>query len=92
MLSIMLFLSGCMRIDPETGTPSGGFSQFLFDYLVLPTQQFIEILADFTGSYGLAIIAITIIVRVLILPLSIKQTAVDYGTTGKNVYSETCYR
>lgn len=73
MLSLVLFLSGCMRIDPETGTPSGGFSQFLFDYLVLPTQQFIEILADFTGSYGLAIIAITIIVRILILPLSIKQ-------------------
>jgi len=73
MLSIVLFLSGCMRIDPETGTPSGGFSQFLYDYLVLPTQQFIDILADFFGSYGLAIIAITVIVRILILPLSIKQ-------------------
>ncbi|WP_423188807.1 membrane protein insertase YidC [Alkalibacterium sp. f15] len=72
MLSIVLFLSGCMRVD-ESGTPTGGFSQFLFDYLVLPTQQFIEILADFTGSYGLAIIVITIIVRILILPLSIKQ-------------------
>ncbi|OJF94318.1 membrane protein insertase YidC [Alkalibacterium sp. 20] len=72
MLSIVLFLSGCMRVD-ESGTPTGGFSQFLFDYLVLPTQQFIEILADITGSYGLAIIVITIIVRILILPLSIKQ-------------------
>ncbi|WP_177188590.1 membrane protein insertase YidC [Alkalibacterium subtropicum] len=61
-----------MRVD-EAGDPTGGFSQFLFDYLVLPTQQFIEILADFTGSYGLAIIAITFIVRILILPLSIKQ-------------------
>ncbi|MFO8068856.1 MAG: membrane protein insertase YidC [Alkalibacterium sp.] len=72
MLSIVLFLSGCMNVD-ESGRPTGGFSQFLFDYLVLPTQQFIEILADFTGSYGLAIIVITIIVRILILPLSIKQ-------------------
>lgn len=72
MLSIVLFLSGCMRVD-ESGNPTGGFSQFLYDYLVLPTQQFIEILADFFGSYGLAIIAITIIVRILILPLSIKQ-------------------
>ncbi|MER2064521.1 MAG: membrane protein insertase YidC, partial [Alkalibacterium sp.] len=62
-----------MRIDPETGNPAGGMSQFLYDYLVIPTQQFIEILADFTGSYGLAIIAITVIVRILILPLSIKQ-------------------
>ncbi|GAA0352500.1 membrane protein insertase YidC [Alkalibacterium iburiense] len=61
-----------MRVDQE-GNPTGGFSQFLYDYLVIPTQQFIEILADFFGSYGLAIIAITIIVRILILPLSIKQ-------------------
>ena len=73
MLSIVLFLSGCMRIDQETGKPAGGFSQFLYNYLVLPTQQFIEVLADFTGSYGLAIIVITIIVRILIMPLSIKQ-------------------
>lgn len=72
MLSIVLFLSGCMRVDQE-GNPTGGFSQFLYDYLVIPTQQFIEILADFFGSYGLAIIAITIIVRIIILPLSIKQ-------------------
>lgn len=72
MLSIVLFLSGCMRVD-EAGNPAGGMSQFLYDYLVLPTQNFIEILADFTGSYGLAIIAITFIVRILILPLSIKQ-------------------
>lgn len=72
MLTIVLFLSGCMRVDQE-GNPTGGFSQFLYDYLVIPTQQFIEILADFFGSYGLAIIAITIIVRIIILPLSIKQ-------------------
>ncbi|WP_368646071.1 membrane protein insertase YidC [Alkalibacterium putridalgicola] len=72
MLSIVLFLSGCMRVD-EAGNPTGGMSQFLYDYLVLPTQNFIEILADITGSYGLAIIAITFIVRILILPLSIKQ-------------------
>lgn len=72
MLSLVLFLSGCMRVD-QAGNPTGGFSQFMYDYLVLPTQQFIEILADIFGSYGLAIIVITIIVRILILPLSIKQ-------------------
>ncbi|WP_161878146.1 membrane protein insertase YidC [Alkalibacterium sp. MB6] len=72
MLTMVLFLSGCIRIDQE-GNPAGGISQFLFDYLVIPTQQFIEILADLFGSYGLAIIAITIIVRLLILPLSVKQ-------------------
>lgn len=73
MLSLILFLSGCMRVD-QSGTPTGAMSQFLYDYLVLPTQSVIEILADmFGGNYGLSIIAITIIVRILILPLSIKQ-------------------
>lgn len=70
---MVLFLSGCMRVDQD-GIPASGFSQFLYDYLVLPTQAVIEILADiFGGNYGLSIIAITIIVRILILPLSIKQ-------------------
>lgn len=73
MLSLVVFMSGCIRIDQSTGEPAGAISQFLFDYLVLPTQQFIELLYNLLGSYGLAIIAITIIVRILILPLSIKQ-------------------
>ncbi|MFL2060117.1 membrane protein insertase YidC [Marinilactibacillus psychrotolerans] len=72
MLSLMLFMAGCIRID-ESGNPAGSISQFLYDYLVLPTQQFIEFLNGIFGSYGLAIIAITIIVRILILPLSIRQ-------------------
>ncbi|SDD11480.1 membrane protein insertase YidC [Marinilactibacillus psychrotolerans] len=72
MLSLMLFMAGCIRID-ESGNPAGSISQFLYDYLVVPTQQFIEFLNGIFGSYGLAIIAITIIVRILILPLSIRQ-------------------
>ncbi|WP_232226887.1 membrane protein insertase YidC [Marinilactibacillus sp. 15R] len=72
MLSLMLFMAGCIRID-DSGKPAGSISQFLYDYLVLPTQQFIELLHGIFGSYGLAIIAITIIVRILILPLSIRQ-------------------
>ncbi|WP_208558625.1 membrane protein insertase YidC [Marinilactibacillus kalidii] len=73
MLSLVVFMSGCIRIDQATGEPAGGISQFLYDYLVIPTQNFIEILNGLLGSYGLAIIAITIIVRIIILPLSIRQ-------------------
>lgn len=73
MLSTLFFMAGCIRIDQETGQPAGSISQFLYDYLVVPTQQLIEWLNEVTGSYGLAIIAITIIVRILILPLSIRQ-------------------
>lgn len=73
MLTSLLFLSGCMRIDQETGQPAGVFSQLMYDYLVIPTQQFLEWLAQTTGSYGLAIIVLTIIVRVIILPLGMRQ-------------------
>lgn len=73
MLSLLLFLSGCMRIDQETGQPAGGFSQLMYDYLVIPTQQFLEWMAQTTGSYGLAIIVLTIVIRVLILPLGMRQ-------------------
>ncbi len=69
LMSLMVFLSGCMQYD-QSGNPEG----FIYEYLVIPTQQFIVWLAElFGGNYGLAIIAITIIVRIIILPLSLNQ-------------------
>lgn len=69
LMSLMIFLSGCMQYDQQ-GNPEG----FIYEYLVIPTQQFIVWLAElFGGNYGLAIIAITIIVRLIILPLSLNQ-------------------
>lgn len=66
----MLFLSGCMSYD-DSGNPTG----FIYEYLVVPLQQLIIQLADFFGgNYGLAIIAITIIVRVIILPMNLSQS------------------
>lgn len=70
LLSIMLFLSGCMSRD-DAGNPTG----FIYDYLVVPTQQVIIWFADiFNGNFGLSIIAITLIVRILILPLNLSQS------------------
>lgn len=70
LTAILLFLSGCgMRYD-EGGNPTG----FIYDYLVVPTGRMIVWLAElFGGNYGLAIIAITIIVRVVIMPLNFSQ-------------------
>ena len=70
LLSVMVFLSGCMSHDSD-GNPSG----LIYEFLVVPTQQIIIQLANlFNGSYGLAIIAITLIVRLIILPLNLNQS------------------
>lgn len=72
MLSFVIFLSGCIRLD-EAGEPMGPFSELMNNWLVIPTQQLLEWLGEFTGSYGFAIILLTIIVRVIILPMGLKQ-------------------
>lgn len=70
LLSIMLFLSGCMSTDKQ-GNPEG----FIYEFLVVPVQELILFLADtFNGSYGFAIIIITLIVRMIILPLNLSQS------------------
>lgn len=66
---LMLFLSGCMSYD-DSGNPTG----FIYQYLVVPLQDLMALLANFFGgNYGIAIIAITILVRVIILPLNLNQ-------------------
>ena len=48
LLSVMVFLSGCMGHDSD-GNPSG----FIYEFLVVPTQQVIIQLAELLGgSYG----------------------------------------
>ncbi|TFI70912.1 membrane protein insertase YidC [Carnobacterium divergens] len=69
VLSLVLFLSGCMKTD-KNGNGTG----LIYDYLVVPTGNSIIWLADlFNGSYGMAIIFITLIVRIIILPLNLNQ-------------------
>ncbi|WP_156956026.1 membrane protein insertase YidC [Carnobacterium pleistocenium] len=70
LLSVVFFLSGCMGRDSD-GNPSGT----IYELLVVPTQRVIIQLADlFGGSYGLSIIAITLAVRLIILPLNLSQS------------------
>lgn len=72
MLSMVLFLSGCIRLD-ETGQPQGPFSEMMNNWLVLPTRDLLEWLGEYAGSYGLAIIVLTIVIRLIILPIGLKQ-------------------
>lgn len=69
VMSLMLLLSGCMSYD-KSGNPTG----FIYNYLVVPTQKLMVMFADFFGNYGIAIIVITIIVRLIILPLNLNQS------------------
>ena len=73
LLSTVLFLSGCMRFDQETGAPQGFLSEIIYDFLILPLGQLLDIFADFLGNYGVAIIVFTILFRLILLPFTLKQ-------------------
>lgn len=68
---LALTLSGCVRQD-KNGNPYG----MTYEYLAKPTQHLMEWIANFFGgpySYGWAIIIITFVVRMILLPIMISQ-------------------
>jgi YidC/Oxa1 family membrane protein insertase len=69
-----IVLSGCQSAQTE--------GHFFHDYLVSPFVKLIHSLGEMLGSYGLAIIVITIAVRLILMPLmlnSMKKQAVMRG-------------
>ena len=46
----------------------------MFDIISRPFGALLRIIFDFTGNYGYAIILFTILTRILLLPINIKQT------------------
>ncbi len=79
IVSLALFLSGCMQVT-ESGEPTGWF----YDFLVTPTQWVINNLAEILpGGYGTAIVVLTIIVRLIILPLTLNQQRASTETQVK---------
>lgn len=70
MASVMLFLSGCVQ-HTASGKPYG----FVYDNLAVPTQHVLVWLSQILGnSLGWAIIVITFIVRLVLMPIMIKQS------------------
>lgn len=65
-----VLLSGCMEYNQPISEDSKGFWNQI---IVWPIVSVIKYFADLLGSYGLGIIAVTIIIRLAILPLTIKQ-------------------
>lgn len=70
LVPLTLLLSGCTEYRKPISAESEGFWN---EFIVWPIVSVIKNFADLLGSYGLAIIAVTIIIRLVILPLTIKQ-------------------
>mgnify|MGYP002510852637 CR=1 FL=1 len=73
LISILMIvvLSGCAQVNAPIDAESTGFWN---EYFVYPLSLVITFFADqFSGSYGLAIVVVTIIVRLFLVPLNVKQ-------------------
>ena len=64
-------LAGCTEFKNQSILDSEGFWN---QYIVWPLVSAITYFKDLLGTYGLGIITVTIIIRLVILPLMIKQT------------------
>ena len=72
LLLVMTVLTGCMEYDQPITEESKGFWN---EYIVYPLSLLIMKMAEWLGdNYGLSIIAVTLLIRLAILPLMIKQT------------------
>ena len=67
--TLALFLNGCVQTT-KAGKPYG----FVYEYLAKPGQNVMEWLSQLFGNnYGWAIIGLTVIVRLVLLPMMINQ-------------------
>ncbi|MBF7095291.1 membrane protein insertase YidC [Streptococcus sp. HF-1907] len=70
-LSMLMLLTGCVSVDKSTGKPYGA----IWNTLGVPMANLITFFAKNQGlGFGIAIIIVTIIVRVIILPLGLYQS------------------
>ena len=68
---MLLVLAGCVSVDKATGEPTGP----IWNTLGAPMAEAIKYFATDKGlGFGVAIIIVTIIVRLIILPLGIYQS------------------
>ena len=70
-VAMLLILTGCVQVDKATGQPTG----FIWNTIGAPMAEAIKYFATDKGlGFGVAIIIVTIIVRLIILPLGIYQS------------------
>ncbi|MHC5375568.1 membrane protein insertase YidC [Enterococcus sp. LJL120] len=72
MVTLLLALSGCVGTDSNGNPDTSGI---IYRFLVRPMGSLMQYLAnDFGWGFGWAVIFITIIVRIIIMPLGINQS------------------
>lgn len=65
-MTSVVFLSGCAGVENQEGT--------FYNFFVKPMNFLLEFFSDlFAGSYGLAIIVITVIIRLILMPFMLKN-------------------
>lgn len=70
MVVLMAVMTGCTMSEPITSDTQGVWNH----YFVYPMSLLLTSVADFSGgNYGLSIIVVTILIRILIFPLVMKQ-------------------
>ena len=70
-VAMLLVLTGCVQVDKTTGQPTG----FIWNTIGAPMAEAIKYFANDQGlGFGVGIIIVTIIVRLIILPLGIYQS------------------
>ena len=70
-VAMLVVLTGCVQVDKATGQPTG----FIWNTIGAPMAEAIKYFATDKGlGFGVAIIIVTIIVRLIILPLGIYQS------------------
>lgn len=66
LMTTAVFLSGCAGIEKKEGT--------FYNIFVKPMDWLLHFFGDFfNGSYGLSIILITVLIRVILMPLMLKN-------------------
>ena len=71
LVLVVMMLSGCTEYNEPISKNSSGFWN---EFIVWPLVSAIKYFADLLGSYAWGIIIVTFIIRIVILPLMIKQT------------------
>jgi YidC/Oxa1 family membrane protein insertase len=72
LICLVTLISGCSQYNQPINAESTGYWN---QYIVYPFSQFIIYVAKILGnSYGWSIILVTILIRLIILPLMVKQT------------------
>ncbi|WP_342507584.1 membrane protein insertase YidC [Sporosarcina sp. FSL K6-2383] len=71
LTALSVFLAGCSDFNQPIYADSEGFWN---KYIVWPLVSLITLFKDIMGTYGWGIVSVTIIIRLVLLPLMIKQT------------------